>query len=59
MGEIEDGKDYSFSRLSPSHSDRGSYFSLIVEGLTQTQSKESSFSIQQNTKRFFDEQIQV
>lgn len=59
--DILDGKDYSFSRLSPSHSDRGPYFSLIVEGLSPSKSKddEATFSIQRNTKRIFDKQIKV
>jgi hypothetical protein len=67
--EILAGKDYGFSRLSPSYSDRGPYFSLIVEGrkfkspdLPNTNSGSSdleSGSIQENTKRIFDKQIQV
>ena len=68
--EILPGKDYGFSRLTPSHSDRGPYFSLIVEGrrykspdLPDTNSGSSSDlesgSIQENTKRIFDKQIQV
>ncbi len=67
--EILAGKDYGFSRLSPSHSDRGPYFSLIVEGRINRSpnlpDKNSgspdleSGSIQESTKRIFDKQIQV
>ena len=37
--EILPGKDYGFSRLSPSHSDRSHYFSLIVEGISPKESR--------------------
>ena len=72
--EILTGKDYGFSRLSPSHSDRSHYFSLIVEGISpkeetrseilnsiekKSEDSETEISIQENTKRIFDKQIQV